>query len=110
MPALESYFFLQLPEQGLLDRFVLAYSTLRKLPATTSRSLAQEHLARVAHQHDAYIGPITLRVDPVTHVPRFTGCHAAEQGSGQTLQRFLRIYRTMSRDFASLIQSALRIP
>ena len=73
VPSFEPDFLVQLAIHGLLDRLALAHAALRKLPAAPARALTQEHLAVVAHQHDADIGAIPLRVDPVAHVERFTG-------------------------------------
>jgi hypothetical protein len=57
----------------LLHRLVLSHTTLRKLPAAGARALSEENLAVVAHQDDADICAITLRIDPVAHEARFTG-------------------------------------
>ena len=58
---------LQLPIQRMLDRLALAHTTLRELPAARPGALSEKYLAAIAHQDDADIGSIPLRVDPVAH-------------------------------------------
>src|SRR4029077_9549260 len=106
--ARKSDLFLQLAIQRLLRRLALAHTALRKLPATTASALSEEYLAGAAHQDDADIGSITLRIDPVVHDARFTGWHAAEQGSRESLHSFPPFCQTMRRALASVLQPAIR--
>ncbi len=71
------------------DLLSVADSALGELPAACAGALAEEYLAVVAHQDDADIGSVTLRVDPVAHGGRFTGSHAAEQGRPHLQQNAL---------------------
>jgi hypothetical protein len=71
--AFETDLFLQLAIQSLLDGLVLAHPSLRKLPTASARALPEKNLAVVAHEDNAHICAITLRIDPVAHEGCFTG-------------------------------------
>ena len=55
--------FLQFTVHGLDRRLVAVHATLRELPPITADTTRPEHLAIVAHQHNADIRPVTVRID-----------------------------------------------
>src|SRR5262249_38487709 len=56
-------FFVQFPIHRLDRGLVAAHAALRKLPAVAKRAPRPEHTAVVAHEDDADVRPITIRID-----------------------------------------------
>ena len=64
MFALQTYFFMQFPNHGLLGGFAPIDAALRKLPGVRPNTLAPKHLIFLVEQDDADIGPKAV---PVKH-------------------------------------------
>ena len=70
MLRLQTHFFVQFAEHGLLGSLPPVDATLRKLPAVGADALAPEHLVFLIEQDDADVGPEAV---PVKHnqIPNF---------------------------------------
>ena len=55
--------FPQLPVHGLQRGFIGVHAALRKLPAVPVDPAGPEQLTIRAHEHDAHVGAITVRID-----------------------------------------------
>ena len=62
MLGLQSHFFLQFPEQGLLGCFSPVNAALRKLPTVGADALAPKHLVLLVQQNDADVRPKAVTV------------------------------------------------
>jgi len=76
-------------------------TTLRKLPAFTTRSATEEHAAITVHQHDADIGAKSLSVDLVCHDRECLG----SQCSGSLGSQVAAIFEILSTALHQLTES-----
>src|SRR5690606_30050297 len=67
-----------------LDRgFIAAHPALRELPAITAHPARPEHVSVLAHQHDADVGPVSVRIDHDADSNKFDCTQSATAPAGR---------------------------